>query len=168
MITTLLVKNSLDVEAPFSQQRAMHLKHALSMGQLEWADVKMVYLGTLPKQPQFDANITKPKPGMSIVFHDEHRELVREVAQCSVVLLKNDKINSRPLLRLKEFELSSIALLGRPANVTSTGDYQSSRAFYLKVFITYEGLVSMLPDTKVLLSDSNHLTMQKPQHPKPV
>ncbi len=35
----LSIKNGLDIEAPFTQQRGMHLSAALDSGEPTWADV---------------------------------------------------------------------------------------------------------------------------------
>lgn len=152
---TLSVKNGLDVEAPFSQQRAMHLQSSLDSGELEWTDIDKACRRILSKQLQFNANSRTSKPDVSVVFCDEHRVLAREVAQRSMVLLKNDGVESRRLLLLKHrHSLSSIALVGRLANVANTGDHGSSRVFSPQVVTPYEGLRKALPETEILLEDT--------------
>jgi beta-glucosidase len=150
----LSVKNGLDIEAPFSQQRAMHLQSALYSGELEWADVDKACRRILSKQLQFSAETRTSKPDMSVVFCDEHRALAREVAQCSMVLLKNDKVESRSLLPLDRRNLSSIVLVGRLANVANTGDHGSSRVFSPHVVTPYEGVKEALPNSKIVLEDT--------------
>jgi beta-glucosidase len=149
----LSVKNGLDVEAPFSQQRAMHLQKALDSGDLGWEDVDKAVFRILATQLQFEVENMKRKPDMSVVFCDEHRALAREVAQRSMVLLKNDKVESKSLLPLDGNNLSSIALVGRLANVANTGDHGSSRVFSPKVVTPYEGLKSALAQTNITLED---------------
>jgi beta-glucosidase len=151
----LSVKNGLDIEAPFSQQRAMHLEKALDSGDLEWSDIDTACLRILSKQLEFETQTKKPKPGMSIVFCDEHRALARETAQRSMVLLKNEQVGDTVMLPLKDQKISTVALVGRLANVANTGDHGSSRVFSPHVVTPYEGLKSALPQTKVILEDTD-------------
>jgi beta-glucosidase len=151
----LSVKNGLDVEAPFSQQRAMHLEKALQSGELDWVDVDKACTRILSKQLVFEARIQKPQPDMSVVFCDKHRALAREAAQLSMVLLKNEAIEDSAMLPLKESKTRSIALVGRLANVANTGDHGSSRVFSPHVVTPYEGLKAALPNADIVLEDTN-------------
>lgn len=151
------VRNGLDVEAPFSQQRAVHLEKALETGELAWTDVDNACTRILSKQLQFYAGLKKEVPKSSVVFCNEHRTLAREVAQRSMVLLKNEHVGSTPVLPLQDGDISSIALLGRLANVANTGDHGSSRVFSPHVVTPYEGLKAALPKSNIVLENTSLL-----------
>lgn len=152
---SLSVKNGLDIEAPFAQQRNMHLKNALTSGDLSWVDVNRAAERILRTQLEFAARIHQDTPDMSVVFCDKHRQLAREVAQRSMVLLKNEPYASRPLLPLTTENLSKLAVIGRLANKPNTGDKGSSQVFPPYVITPFQGLEAALPDTAVTLEDSD-------------
>ncbi|KPM44225.1 hypothetical protein AK830_g2390 [Neonectria ditissima] len=150
----LSLKNGLDIEAPFMQQRAMHLANALDSGQLAWEYVDRACLRILRRQLQWgQAQVTAPD--MSVVFSKEHRDLAREVAGRSMVLLRNEPVNKSPLLPLNSSQLSKVALVGRLANVASTGDKGSSQVFPPQVATPFKGLKAALPDSEIILEDSD-------------
>ncbi|KAF4337209.1 beta-glucosidase [Fusarium beomiforme] len=152
----LSVKNGLDIEAPFAQQRAMHLKHALSSGELAWADINKAATNILRTQLDFGSRIVLEAPEASVVFCKEHRQLAREVAGRSMVLLKNDTINGNPLLPLKEETISRLAVVGRLANKPNTGDKGSSQVFSPTIVTPYQGLQNGIPNAVVILEDSDN------------
>ncbi|KAL2670542.1 hypothetical protein Neosp_014330 [[Neocosmospora] mangrovei] len=151
----LSVKNGLDIEAPFAQQRAMHLENALDNGQLSWIDVNKSARRILQTQLQFASRFLSEPPDASVVFCKEHRQLAREVAQRSMVLLKNDTINSTPLLPLKNADISRLALIGRLANKPNTGDKGSSQVFSPTVVTPYQGLKGGIPNVEIILEDGD-------------
>lgn len=157
----LSVKNGLDIEAPFRQQRAMHLKTALESNQLDWADVDRACLRILSKQLEFEAKTSNPMPDKSVIFSDEHRALAREAAQRSMVLLKNNSVDDKSLLPLKSEGISNIAIVGRLANIANTGDHGSSRVFSPQIITPFEGLQSALPHAKIQLDDSDSVERAK-------
>jgi beta-glucosidase len=152
---SLSVKNGLDVEAPFSQQRAMHLEKALQSGELDWEDVDKACTRILSKQLDFVAGLKTPKPDKSVVFCDEHRALAREAAQRSVVLLKNERVGNSAMLPLQGPNIGFIALVGRLANVANIGDHGSSKVEPPHVVTPYEGLKKALPSSSIVLEDTD-------------
>ncbi|RFU25189.1 hypothetical protein B7463_g11144, partial [Scytalidium lignicola] len=151
----LSVKNGLDIEAPFSQQRNMHLKDALASGELAWSDVDRACLRILHKELEFEVKTEASQPAPSVIFSKEHRALAREVSQRSMVLLKNDKVDGNPLLPLHAPKLSKIAIVGRLANSSNTGDKGSSQVFSPHVVTPFEGLKAVLPNVEIILDDSD-------------
>lgn len=151
----LSVKNGLDLEAPFSQQRAMHLPAALEQGKLDWADVDKCCERLLRKQIELHARLPAEKPGMDAVFCKEHRDLAREVAARSMVLLENRSSADGPALPLDSSKISKIAVLGRFANTANTGDGGSSAVRPPSVVTPYEGLKAALPQADILLDESD-------------
>lgn len=152
---SLSVKNGLDIEAPFKQQRAIHLQGALESGQLDWADVDQAAQRILRQQLEFAPTVSRSVPEPSVVFCDEHRALAREVAGRSMVLLKNDRVGDQPVLPLQADRVSKVAIVGRLANIANTGDKGSSQVFPPRVVTPFEGLKATLPGAEVLLDDSD-------------
>lgn len=149
------VKNGLDIEAPFRQQRALHVPQALKRGDLEWADIDRSCTRILRKQIEHVARSGRTVPDFSIVFCDEHRKLARDAAARGMVLLKNDHVAEQPLLPLDPSKVQVLAIVGRLANKPTTGDKGSSNVFAPKVVTLYEGLQAALPDAKIILEDTD-------------
>jgi beta-glucosidase-like glycosyl hydrolase len=153
----LSLKNGLDVEAPFTQQRGMYLTEALKSGDLDWSVVDLACSRILRKQLEFAVNIVASQTESSVVFCEKHRTLAREVTGRSIVLLKNElvKVDARPLLPLDARNISRIAVVGRLANVPNTGDRGSSQVFSPHVVTPIEGLRAALPQVEVILEETD-------------
>ncbi|KAG9256761.1 glycoside hydrolase superfamily [Emericellopsis atlantica] len=149
----LSLKNGLDIEAPFRNMRGRTLPQALKEGTVSEADVKRAGLVILRGQLEHALRREDKEPdAKDVVFCDEHRELAKEAAEKSMVLLKNDKVNGEPLLPLRN--VSKVAVIGRLANSQNTGDRGSSAVRCPKVVSPYEGLRDRLTGTEVVLDDS--------------
>jgi beta-glucosidase len=138
------LRNGLDVEEPFRQQRAEKLPALLESGEASWDDVDRAGRRILRTQLAFYASDLEDEPSPSVVFSAEHRELAREVSRASIVLLKNESV-----LPLKASELSSIAVVGRLADVPNTGDHGSSDVRSPAVTTAFHGLSAALPGVRV-------------------
>lgn len=154
---SLSLKNGLDIEAPFKQQRDMHIAESLESGELDWSVVDLACSRILRKQLQFAVKTAKSRTEPSVVFCKEHRALAREVAGRSIVLLKNEplKADGNPLLPLDARKISTIAVVGRLANVPNTGDKGSSQVFSPHVVTPVEGLRAAFPHADIILEESN-------------
>ncbi|PIG88135.1 periplasmic beta-glucosidase precursor [Aspergillus arachidicola] len=148
------VKNGLDIEAPFRQQRARKLPQALESGELDWKHVDRACERILRKQIEFTVRTEDSQPSPDVVFCDEHRALAREVAARSLVLLKNDTVAGKAVLPLQAESLSRVAVVGRLANIANTGDKGSSQVFPPGVVTPLDGIKAALPGTEVLFADS--------------
>lgn len=151
----LSVKNGLDIEAPFAQQRDMHLQNAIDAGDLQWSHVSTACTRILRKQLQHVAMTGYDLPKESIIFCDTHRHLAREAAAKGMVLLKNEQVGHKPLLPLDVSQIKKIAIIGRLANNNNTGDRGSSAVFAPQVVTAYEGIKVALPDAEIQLSDTD-------------
>jgi beta-glucosidase len=151
----LSVKNGLDVEAPFAQQRDMHLQKAIEAGDLEWAHVNTACTRILRKQLEHVVATGSTVPENSVVFCDAHRQLSREAAAKGMVLLKNENVGGSPLLPLDTSQIKKIAIVGRLANTNNTGDRGSSAVFAPQVVTAYEGIKAALPDAEIKLADTD-------------
>lgn len=151
----LSVKNGLDIEAPFAQQRDMHLEKAIEAGGLNWTDVNTACTRILRRQLEHVATSGTTVPDESVVFCEEHRKLAREAAAKGMVLLKNEPVDGDPILPLDSKKIKKIAIVGRLANTNNTGDRGSSAVFAPKVVTAYEGLKAALPDAEIHLEDTD-------------
>ena len=151
----LSVKNGLDIEAPFAQQRDMHLQKAVDAGDLQWSHVSTACTRILRKQLQHVAATGHEIPRESVIFCDAHKELAREAASKGMVLLKNERLGEQPLLPLDVGKIKKVAIIGRLANKNNTGDRGSSAVFAPKVVTAYEGIKAALPNAEVQLSDAD-------------
>ncbi|OAL44009.1 beta-glucosidase-related glycosidase [Pyrenochaeta sp. DS3sAY3a] len=149
------VKNGLDIEAPFRQQRALHVPQALECGDLEWSDIDRSCTRILRKQIEHTARTGRNTPDSSVVFCDQHKDLAREAAARGMVLLKNDSVSGHPLLPLDPAKLQKVAIIGRLANKPNTGDKGSSNVFPPKVVTLYEGIRAALPHANIILGDAD-------------
>ena len=151
----LSVKNGLDIEAPFAQQRDMHLEKAIEAGELEWSHVDTACSRILRKQIEHVMATGTSIPDESVVFCDAHRELAREAAAKGMVLLKNEPIGGLPLLPLDQNKTKKIAIVGRLANAKNTGDRGSSAVFAPNVVTAYQGIREALPQAEIHLEDTD-------------
>lgn len=151
----LSVRNGLDVEAPFAQQRDMHLRKAIERGELEWEHVSIACTRILSKQLEHVAVTGYDVPEESVVFCNAHRQLAREAAAKGMVLLKNEHVGEKPLLPLDGSRVKKIAIVGRLANTNNTGDRGSSAVFAPKVVTAYEGVKAALPNAEIKLADTD-------------
>jgi beta-glucosidase-like glycosyl hydrolase len=151
------IKNGLDIEAPFRQQRALNVPEALERGDLAWSDIDRCCTRILRVQLEHAGRTGRTTPDSSVVFCDQHRQLAREAAARGMVLLKNDVVLDCPLLPLNPAKLHTLAIVGRLSNRANTGDRGSSAVFAPKVVTFYEGLKAALPDTKIMLQDTDNV-----------
>lgn len=145
----LSLKAGLDVEAPMRQQRATHLPNDLESGRVTWEHVDRAARRILRTQLRHYASDREEEPSVDIVFSEAHRSLAREVAASSMVLLKNDPTGERPVLPLDPTGLSSVAVIGRLADLPNTGDQGSSAVRSPEVITALEGLRRGLPGTDI-------------------
>ncbi|MBT1167077.1 glycoside hydrolase family 3 protein [Bifidobacterium simiarum] len=123
------VRNGLDIEEPFTQQRGEHLKAALESGEVSWDDVKRSGLRILDNQLRYYAERWTEEP-KGTVASKAHMALAREVESRAVVMLKNDPVedvaSAKPVLPIDPETGGHIAVFGRLADMANTGDHGSS------------------------------------------
>ncbi|KAH7141909.1 glycoside hydrolase superfamily [Dactylonectria macrodidyma] len=154
------LRNGLDLEAPFRQQRALHLKPALEDGKVTAEDVDRAasnILRTLIKNEAFRGD---SKPTADVVFSEEHRSLARESAAKSMVLLKNETIDGAAMLPFRP-DTSKVAVVGWLADSKNTGDKGSSAVRSPEVISPYQGIKDALPNADVALENSTDIDAVK-------
>lgn len=142
----LSLRAGLDVEEPFRQQRAAHLPDDLKSGKVSWEHVDRAARRILRTQLKHYASPREEEPGREVVFSEAHRALAREVAQRSMVLLKNDPVGQAPVLPLRPPAITSLAVIGRLADLANTGDHGSSSVRSPEVVTALQGLAEALPE----------------------
>jgi hypothetical protein len=105
---------------------------------------------------RFADRITAPLPGPEVIASAEHRALAREVAQRSLVLLRNSPAPRRdgggrgPVLPLDSAALPTLAVVGRLADQATLGDHGSSKVTPPEVVTALDGLRAALPGTEIV------------------
>jgi beta-glucosidase len=129
----------LDVEMPYRMIRCSHLRPALERGEVTWAQVEAAVRRLVATRLRFEEILSPEAPDRSVLGAPEHRELAREVAARSVVLLRNELVDRSPVLPLRAG--SSVALIGRLADTVNLGDGGSSDVWDLECRTALDGLV---------------------------
>jgi beta-glucosidase-like glycosyl hydrolase len=142
----------VDVEMPFRQLRAHALPGALEDGTLPAEAVGAAATRVVATLLRFADRITAPPPGPEVIASDEHRALAREVAQRSLVLLRNEPADEAgtPVLPLDAGTLRRVAVVGRLADQATLGDHGSSRVNPPAVVTALDGLRAALPGTEIV------------------
>jgi beta-glucosidase len=130
----------LDVEMPYRMVRARHLPGALENGRASWADVDAAAERVVATLLRFDRVLSAADPPASALGSLEHRALAREVAGRSVVLLRNEPVDGRPVLPLTAEPPPRLAVLGRLADTVNLGDGGSSDVWDLDCHSIVDGL----------------------------
>jgi beta-glucosidase len=143
----------LDVEMPYRMIRATHLEAALEAGQASWDEVDTAVARVIATRLRFQDVLARPAPARDELASPEHRALAREAAAKSMVLLRNEPVDGRPVLPLSLAAGSTLAVLGELAGAVNLGDGGSSDVWALDVVTPLDGLVAALPGVTVATDD---------------
>jgi beta-glucosidase len=135
----------LDIEMPYRMVRAQHLPAALETGAVSSVDVDRSVERMVATLLRFDAVLSTPEPTASVLGCPEHRQLAREVAARSVVLLRNEPVDGTPVLPLPA-DSGRVAVLGRLADTVNLGDGGSSDVWDLDCDTVLTGLRAAVDD----------------------
>ena len=133
-----------DVEMPFGALMARDLKGLVERGEVPMERIDDAALRVLRQQARFGQGRDPEAYAPEVVGCEAHRKLAREVAEKSIVLLKNEG----DLLPLKG--VRRVAVIGRLADKPNTGDGGSSNTRPAHVVTPLEGLRAAL-DAEVAL-----------------
>ncbi|MEO6469975.1 MAG: glycoside hydrolase family 3 N-terminal domain-containing protein [Acidimicrobiia bacterium] len=140
------VTAGLDIEMPYRMVRQQYLSGALEGGEASWEDVDRSVERIVGTLLRFDSMLSAPEPAAETLGSPEHRELAREVAARSVVLLRNEAVDGVPVLPLTAEDHPRVAVLGRLADTVNLGDRGSSDVWDLDCHTVLDGLRSALDD----------------------
>ncbi len=132
------VNAGLDIEMPYRMVRAQHLGEALERGEVSWDAVDASVTRMIATMLRFDSVLSASDPGGEALGSPPHRELAREVAARSVVLLRNEPVSGSPVLPLRPD--ARVALIGRLADTVNLGDGGSSDVWDLDCHTIADGL----------------------------
>jgi len=139
----------LNVEMPYRMIRYQGMRRALDAGQVTWSDIDHCVTATIATLLRFHHLAEAPPVDRSVLQRPEHRQLTREVAVQSTVLLRNQAVHDVPLLPLDPQQISSVALLGALASAVNLGDGGSSDVWADDVVTPEAGLSAALPDVRL-------------------
>jgi len=146
------VAAGLDLEMPFAQQRAAALPKALAKGRLDRLDAERAAGRSIAAQVRWAASVAPDPPSEQIVASGAHRALARRAASRSMVLLRNEAVDGRPVLPLHlgpAGPVRSVAVIGTLAAAANLGDHGSSAVRPPSTVSPIEGLRAALRDVTV-------------------
>lgn len=123
-----------DVEMPFAMHHARHLKRLVERGEVPQERVDDAALRVLRQQVRFAQGRDPQDYPLEVVGCAAHRQVAREAAEKSIVLLKNEG----GLLPLKN--IKKLAVIGRLTDTPNTGDGGSSNTYPAYVITPLAGL----------------------------
>ncbi len=139
----------MDLEEPFAQQRATHLRDQLDAGVTSWTAVERSGVRILATQLRSYARRDQAEVGVEVMADDEHRALARETAARAMVLLRNEPVDGAPVLPLAA-DVATIAVIGRLADAANLGDHGSSNVRAPSSVTPLDGIQEAWPDATVI------------------
>ena len=139
----------LDVEMPYRMIRNAPIVSALSEGLITEELVGSAVTRTLTTMLKFNVG-ELPVSDRSVVMCDEHLALSQEVAEKSMVLLKNEPIAGVNVLPLNLAAGSTIGVFGRLAGVRNIGDGGSSDVMAPNVVTPLQGITEHFANCNVV------------------
>jgi beta-glucosidase len=124
----MAITGGLDIEMPFTWHYGKKLQKTVESGQVSETLIDDAVSRILKQKIRF-AQIGEPERyGLQHVACKAHSVLAREVAQKSIVLLKNDDIpeTGKPVLPIDKSKIKRLAVIGRLAEAENIGDKGSS------------------------------------------
>lgn len=149
----------LDIENPEPLVFGPLLVRAVEEGRVQREVIDRAVRRILTTQARFKSRADPlPSYSMELVACERHRLLAREAALKSAVLLKNNGV-----LPLQQKNVRRLAVLGRLAGLTNTGDMGSSRVAAPYVISVLEGLQKAQPGVSFLVGNENDITHAREQ-----
>lgn len=140
----------LDIEMPFRQQRHAHLGAALADGSLTEHDIDRAVTNTVATLLRFAPTFEREAVPARVLSR-AHRQLAREAATASMVLLRNEGA----VLPLAKSSISSVAVVGSLAAVANLGDHGSSDVIVPDCVTFLDGIRAALDGTDVALTHAD-------------
>ncbi|MTI60007.1 MAG: glycosyl hydrolase [Firmicutes bacterium] len=133
-------KAGVDIEMPFTMHYGDKLKELVEANKVEEEIIDNAVLRILRQKLKFITAIDKQNYALSMVACKEHRELARESAEKSMVLLKNQN----NILPIDTDEVKKVAVIGSLANTPNTGDRGSSNVRNEYTVTPLEGIKNLV------------------------
>ncbi|MGB3467770.1 MAG: glycoside hydrolase family 3 N-terminal domain-containing protein, partial [Cyclobacteriaceae bacterium] len=130
------VNAGLDVEMPWQQQYKQHvIEEGITSGEITEKQIDEIVTRILRTRLRFALAEDPMTYDHSAIATDPHIRLARTVAEKSMVLIKNDDV-----LPFNSESGKKIAVIGRLADITNTGDQGSSDATPPYVITPFQGI----------------------------
>ena len=136
-----------DLEMPFQNLYHRFLKELVEHGEVSVERIDDAVLRLLREQVRFAQGRNPSDYTSDVVGCEAHRQLARETAQKSIVLLKNEG-NLLPLTNVQR-----VAVIGKLADTPNTGDRGSSNTNPAYVITPLQGLRDALGDGVAIVYD---------------
>ncbi len=140
----------LDIEMPFRQQRHASLAAAVIDGSLPRAEVDRAVVNTVATLLRFAPTFQRDAVPARVLSR-AHRQLARETATMSMVLLRNEG----DFLPLDALSLRSVAMIGHLAAAVNLGDHGSSDVIAPDAVTFLGGMRAALPGVEVRHHDTD-------------
>jgi beta-glucosidase len=148
----------MDLEEPFRQQRALHLRDQIASGETTREMVDRAGVRLLTAQLRSYAGRVSDDPPADVMADDDSRALARAVASRAMVLLKNQPVDDGPLLPLDSASVRTIAVIGRLATAPNMGDHGSSDVRPPSIVTPLDGLCARFPGVDILHVESDDVS----------
>ena len=148
----------MDLEEPFRQQRAEHLRDQLAAGETWWPMVMRAGTRIIAAQLRSYASRIPDDPPLDVMADAEARALARTVAARSMVLLKNEPVDGTPVLPLDPDSMGTIAVIGRLAPAPNMGDHGSSDVHPPSFVTPLDGLRARFPSSRIVHVESDDVS----------
>jgi beta-glucosidase len=129
------IKAGMDVEMPIPVQYQQRLLKAVQDGLVDESDIDRAVLRVVKTLLVFENTPDPMHYSKDLVAHQDHIQLAREVAEKSMVLIKNQG-KALPFRK----DVRKVLVLGRLAAQENTGDHGSSRIFAPYVVTPLDGI----------------------------
>ncbi len=153
------INAGLDVEMPWQQQYKLEtIQEGIESGKITEQQIDEIVTRILRTRLRYAFAEDKMTYDHSLIAKSEHINLAREVAEKSMVLLKNQNV-----LPFSTTSNKKIAVIGRLANVENTGDEGSSNSAAPYVITPYQGIKAFHEKlgNEVILNDGSNLEEAK-------
>ncbi len=153
------VKAGLDVEMPWQDEYNYDtIDEAIKSGEISEKDIDEIVIRILRTRLAYAFAEDKMEYNQDLIAKPSHIDLAREVAEKSMVLLKNQNV-----LPFKKSRNKKIAVIGRLADLPNTGDQGSSNSTPPYVITPYQGIKSLNKTlgNEVILNDGSDIEQAK-------
>ena len=149
------INAGLNVEMPWQDEYSYNtIKEGLKNGEISEKDIDELVLSTLKTRLKYAFSYDSINYSHDIILNNSHIDLAREVAEESMVLVKNESI-----LPFKKGKNLKIGVIGKLADTENTGDLGSSNSNPPYVVTPFEGIKNYHSNNgnKVYLDKANNL-----------
>ena len=151
------IEAGLDIEMPTPVEYKQKLLKAVESGQVAESTIDTAVLRVLKTLIVFENTPDPMAYDKKLVAHPDHRGLAREVAEKSMVLIKNQG-NVLPFKK----DVRKVLVLGKLAKQSNTGDHGSSRIYAPYVVTFLDGLKKYLGQgVTIMYCDESKLAKAK-------